>query len=131
MELSSVIGDIYDAGSNDRDWQAVGKNLFNCLGADSGSLRFRGPHGRSVNVFQLEESGENRYTDYYSHIDPIRTAMTRVTAGGDWSRAVVTSSELVDEEIYRKSEFYRDFARPNGQDHMLLGAIGDEAHTLI
>lgn len=131
MELSSVIGDIYDAGSNDRDWQAVGKKLFNCLGADSGTLRFKNADGRSVNVFQLEETGENRYTDYYSHIDPIRTAMNQVMPGGDWSRAVVTPAELVDEDLYRKSEFYRDFARPNGQDHMLLGTLGDEEHTLI
>lgn len=131
MEFSSIIGDIYEAGSSDCGWIAVAKKLFNCLGADAGTLRLTHPGGRSVNVFELSAESESTYSDYYGHIDPIRAAMTKFEPTGDWSRAVALSADLVDDAVYRKSEFYNDFAIPNGQRHMLVGAVGDRDHTAI
>ncbi|MGV3492000.1 MAG: hypothetical protein ACO1OG_11830 [Devosia sp.] len=131
MELSTVIGDIYDAGSSDRDWLEVGKKLFKCLGADAGSLRVRQADGHVVNVFQASEADESQYTDYYSHIDPLRPAIAKLAPPTNWASAVMTPADLVDEDSYRKTEFYRDFAKPNGQDHMLLGAVGDDDHTVV
>lgn len=131
MEFSSIIGDIYDAGSNAGDWKAVGRKLFSYLGADAGTLRLKRPNGLWANVFELSAEGESTYTDYYSHIDPIRAAISKVEPSGDWATSVAVVSDLVDEERYRKSEFYTDFARPAGQNHMLLGAVGDRDHTTV
>jgi len=131
MEISSVIGDIYDAASSGQGWHAVGRKLFDCLGADAGTLRLRRPDGHSDNVFETSSVGESSYADYFSHIDPIRAAVSRIEPKGDWSSAVVVASDLVDEEHYTHSEFYQDFAKPNGQHHMLLGAVGDADHTVI
>ncbi|KFL32422.1 hypothetical protein JP75_02365 [Devosia riboflavina] len=131
MEFSSIIGDIYDAGSNTGDWKAVGHKLFNYFGADAGTLRLRRPNGLWANVFEVSAEGESTYSNYYSHIDPIRAAISKVEPNGNWATAVAVVSDLVDEEHYRKTEFYADFARSVGQNHMLLGAVGDRDHTIV
>ncbi|SEQ41818.1 hypothetical protein SAMN05428969_3007 [Devosia sp. YR412] len=131
MDINAVIGDIYDLGSSQGDWLSIGRRLFKCLGADAGTMRFRQANGQSVNVFELSRAGETRYVDHYAHIDPIRAAISRIKPTSDWASAVAVSEDLVDDEQYRQSEFYRDFARPNGQDHMLVGAVGDREGTVV
>lgn len=131
MEFSSLIGDIYEAGSNGGNWLAVRERLFNCLNADAGTLRLQGSNGHSVNVFDLSSGGENTYSEYYGHIDPIRAAASRMLSNGDWTSAVAVSADLVEQDHYRKSEFYLDFAKPNGQNHMLIGSVGDRDHTIV
>ena len=131
LGISSIIGDIYDAGSNVGSWAAVGKRMFDHLGADSGTLRLKRPDGQAVNVFEPSSEGESKYSEYFSHIDPIRAAVCRMAPQGDWSSAVAIESDLVNDELYRKSAFYRDFAVPNGQHHMLVGAVRDADHTVV
>ena len=87
MDINSVIGDIYDAGADEQDWLSVGRTLFTCIGANAGSLRFQRADGQSVNLFEMSEAGEARYTDYYRHFDPIRSALTRIVPEQDWSSA--------------------------------------------
>lgn len=131
MEVSSVIGDIYDASSNGGDWSGVGRKLFQFLGADAGTLRLKSAGGRLVNVLQPAVPGKDHYTDHYLHIDPIRPAVSRVVCTSDWLSAIVCCDDLIPSETYHRSEFYQDFARPNGQHHMLLAAVGDRDGTVI
>ncbi len=131
MELNAIIGDIYDAATSDPKWLAVGRALFSYLGADDGTLRFHGADGRSANVFQLSKPGEDRYTNHYLHIDPIRSALSHLSPQPDGACAVLVIDDLLDASLYRRSEFYQDFARPNGQEHMLLGVVGDSDRTTI
>ena len=130
MDLNSVIGDIYEASTNENNWQSVGKTLFTCLGADAGTLRLQGDDGRSVNVFETRPD-EDHYADYYLNIDPVRSALSKIAPRQDAEATVLVIDELVDSGRYRRSEFYRDFARPNGQEHMLLGVVGDRDHTVV
>ncbi len=130
MELTSLIGDIYDVGSSDRDWAAIGRKLSDCLEADAGSLRLCDGHGHASNVFEVEAEREAHYNAFI-HLDPIRAAIERVVPQGDWMSAARTTADLIDEESYRQSAFYREFARPHRQDYMLLGAIGDCDRTVI
>jgi DNA-binding CsgD family transcriptional regulator len=57
MEISAVIGDIYDAGASG-DWPAVGGTLLQFLDADVVSLRLKRPGCSSVNIFEPMASGE-------------------------------------------------------------------------
>jgi DNA-binding CsgD family transcriptional regulator len=123
VELNSIIGDIYEAGADDANWRTVGARLFKYLGADAGSLRLQAGGGRSINVFEAHPESDH-YADHYLSIDPIRAALLKVTPGPD-GEAVLLDDELVDGAQYRLSEFYCDFARPNGQEHMLVGVVGD------
>lgn len=131
MDLNSVIGDIYEAASGDRDWMTVGTALFSFLGADAGTLRFHGLDGRSANVFQLSKPGEDRYTDHYLSIDPIRSAISRLRPERQGAAAVLVIDDLVDRHLYHRSRFYLEFAKPNGQEHMLLGLVGDREKTIV
>jgi DNA-binding NarL/FixJ family response regulator len=131
VELGSIIGDFYEAAANDGDWLSVGKALFSCLGADDGTLRVHGVDGRSANVFQLSKPGEDRYTNHYLKLDPIRAALAAISPRPDGRSAVFVIDDLLDGDVYHRSEFYQDFAKPNGQEHMLLGAVGDRDQTTI
>ena len=131
MEISSVIGDLYDAGSSGDDWSGVGRKLFQLLGANAGSLRVNREDGRSINLFEPTAPDEALYSDHYALIDPIRAAASRMVSTRDWPSAVMVTEDLIPDEIYHRSEFYQDFARPHGQRHMLLGAVGDREATVM
>ncbi|WP_210253399.1 helix-turn-helix transcriptional regulator [Rhizobium grahamii] len=45
--------------------------------------------------------------------------------------SVVSVDEVVDDRQYRRSEFYQDFARCNGREHMMIGLVGDNDHTIM
>jgi DNA-binding CsgD family transcriptional regulator len=131
MDLNSVVGDIYDAGAGLQDWKAVGRRLYNLFGAQAGSLRVDDPCGESVNLFEPDATIESAYTDHFAHVDPIRPATRTLPLGGDWQSLVVTQDDLVPDEIYHRSEFFNDFACPNGQRHMLIGALGGRDHRVV
>lgn len=131
MEISAIIGDIYDAGSNGGSWSAAGRRLFRSLNADAGTLRLTSSGGRSENVFATCDEGETTYSDYFFHIDPIRAAISRIGHNGYEASRVAITSDLVEDEYYHRTEFYREFAIPNGQNHMLLGAVGDADRTVV
>jgi len=130
LQNISVIDSIYEASSSGSDWSAVGSELCERLGAHSGSLRLNSG-GASTNVFKPTETEETLYAERYQFIDPVRSAARRLSPGSDWRRAVTTSDDLIPTELYQRSEFYQEFARPNGQNHMLLGAIGGDARTVV
>jgi len=131
MNKSLIINDIYDASSSDRDWSSLSKELFEYLGADAGTLRFKSSDGRSENVFQPCDAGSDPYTNYYLHIDPIRSAIAEMRCDPKRGEAVVSVDEVVNEDLYRGSEFYQDFARHNGREHMMIGLVGDRDNTIM
>jgi hypothetical protein len=104
MNESLIINDIYDASSSDSDWFSLGEELFEYLGADAGTLRFKSADGRSANVFQPCDAGSDPYTNYYLHIDPIRSAIAEMRCDPKRGEAVVSVDEVVNEDLYRGSE---------------------------
>jgi DNA-binding NarL/FixJ family response regulator len=44
---------------------------------------------------------------------------------------VVSVDEVLNRDQYRRSEFYQDFARCNGREHMMIGLVGDCDKTII
>ncbi|MDM9646356.1 hypothetical protein [Rhizobium sp. S163] len=131
MNESLIINDIYEASGSDSDWFSLGKELFEYLGADAGTLRFKSADGRSANVFQPCDEGSDPYTRYYLHIDPIRSAIADMRCDPKRGETVVSVDEVVDDGLYRGSEFYQDFARHNGREHMMIGLVGDRDNTII
>lgn len=131
MENLSIIDDIYEVSTSERDWFSLGKELFEYFGADAGSLRLQDADGRTANVFQPCDAGTDPYSEYYLHIDPIRSALAQMRPNARGTETVVGIDEVVDGDLYRCSEFYQDFARRNGQEHMLIGLVGDIDRTII
>lgn len=131
MDSHSIISQIYEASTNELDWVSLRKTLFEYLDAEAGTFRFRDADGRSTNVFQTSELGEDPYSNYYLQIDPIRSAISKLEPAVAGAETVVFVDEVVDANLYRRSEFYQDFARLNGREHMLIGLIGDSDHTIM
>ncbi len=131
MDSNSIISQIYEASTNELDWVSLRKTLFEYLDAEAGTFRFRDADGRSANVFQTSEPGEDQYSRYYLHIDPVRSAISKMKPTPAGTETVVFVDEVVDLGLYRRSEFYQDFARLNGREHMLIGLIGDGDHTIM
>ncbi|MBO9196981.1 hypothetical protein J5277_22980 [Rhizobium sp. 16-449-1b] len=131
MDCNSLISDIYDASTSDQDWSSLGQRLFRFFGAEAGTFRFRDGDGRYTNVFQTSSPDEDSYSSYYLHIDPVRSATSHMKPAASGAETVVVVDEIVDSERYRRSEFYQDFARPNGRENMLIGLVGDSDHTII
>jgi DNA-binding CsgD family transcriptional regulator len=131
MDCNSLISDIYDASTSDQDWSSLGQRLFRFFGAEAGTFRFRDGDGRYTNVFQTSSPDEDSYSSYYLHIDPVRSAISRMKPAASGAETVVLVDEVVDAERYRRSEFYQDFARPNGRENMLIGLVGDSDHTIM
>lgn len=130
MELNSIIGDIYDASENDDNWLAVGKSLFKHLGADAGSLRLLADGGKSVNVFEARAENDH-YVEHYLQLDPIRSALFKLMRRNEADGEVLLDEELVDSDTYHRTEFYRDFAKPQGQEHMIVGLVGDRDRSIV
>jgi DNA-binding NarL/FixJ family response regulator len=82
-------------------------------------------------VFQTSEPGEDQYTNYYLHIDPVRSAIAKMRPASSGEETVVFVDEVVDQDRYRRSEFFQDFARPNGRENMLIGLVGDSDNTIM
>ncbi len=124
VELNSIIGDIYDASSNDDKWLDVGKRLFGYLGAEAGSLRIQAPGGGSVNVFEARPASDH-YAEHYLRIDPVRAAICRLRPNSNLAATVLLDDELVERTqirtVLRKSNAanLRDFERIGA----LLGSL--------
>lgn len=131
MNESSIINDIYEASASERDWHALGKELFDFFGADAGTLRFESADGRSANVLQVCDETSDQYLNHYLHIDPVRAALADMRPNRSRGETVVSVDEVVDAAAYRRTEFYQDFARCNGREHMLIGLVGDCNKTVI
>ncbi|MBO9124009.1 MULTISPECIES: helix-turn-helix transcriptional regulator [unclassified Rhizobium] len=131
MDCNSIICDIYDAATSDQDWSSLAQRLFRFFDAEAGTFRFRDGGGRYTNVFETSSTGEDRYSAYYLHIDPVRSAISRIKPAASGAETVVLVDEVVDGERYRRSEFYQDFAKPNGRENMLIGLVGDSEHTVM
>ncbi|MEZ2126216.1 MULTISPECIES: hypothetical protein [unclassified Sinorhizobium] len=130
-DIFSVIGGLYDASAGGGDWFAAGQELFQFIGVDSGSLRLRRTHGHVVNVLQPTLPAEEQYSTRFAPSDPVRGAALREIPARDWGSAVRIGEELLPADTFFRSDFYQNFARPLGRNHLLLGALGDAERTLI
>lgn len=130
-KYNSIINDIYGASTGELSWASLRVNLFDYLGAEAGTLRFKEANGQFTNVFRTGETGEDLYAKYFLDIDPIRSAVTRMKISDCGSETVLCHHEVLSTEFYQRTEFYQDFARPNGREHMLIGVVGDDDHTIM
>ena len=128
--ITAVIGDLYEASSSGGNWFAFGREFFQHLGVDSGSLRVRDADGRHVNVLQPVLPWEGQYSRFQA-LDPVRGAALRTIPSRDWGTTVKLGTELLPNDTFMRSDFYQEFAKPLGRNHLLLGTIGDIDKTLI
>lgn len=129
--IASAIGALYEASSEGGDWYAAGRELFRLFDVHAGSLRVWQADGQFANILQPTEPLEERYSQYFAPKDPIRAAARQTIPAQEWGFALRTGNELVEEKPFLRSEFYQEFAKPLGRNHLLLGALPDKDKTLL
>ncbi len=123
--LSSVIGTIYEAGSDDGLWDSVGEQFRRILAGNTVSLWVGNPGRGRVDMLCTTAVpdptwAQRVYAERYFALDTWTTAVARQLAADPRPR-VWFGPELVPQDDFRRSEFYQDFARRLGVFELLAG----------
>ncbi|MFE0752998.1 LuxR C-terminal-related transcriptional regulator [Inquilinus sp. NPDC058860] len=122
-ELTGLIGQSYDAALGEDGWEAVLGHLARLLGADSAvTLHPTGtPMPTDVAVrIQSDLGYVPLYNAHYHRTWPILPMLSRLPAG-----SVFVDRMLVPQDDFIRTEFYNDYARPQGRHSGLYWADAD------
>lgn len=108
-----LIEHIYDAPLDGGNWDACFDIIKAAFDAEHAYFYIHGLCGSPHHFFPLVFScGEDRakiYGEYYHAINPFRQRLRTLMTG-----QIATSSELIGDEEYEKTEFHNDFLQPSG-----------------
>jgi len=111
-QLSSLIGDIYDAALDRSLWVDVLRSAMKFVGAQGGSLFSRDAVSKSADIHHALGATPDYmqlYVDTYARLDPSTMTMFFSEVG---QVASVVDQMAYDEFV--KSRFYQEWARPQG-----------------
>jgi DNA-binding CsgD family transcriptional regulator len=111
-ELSSLIGDIYNAALNNSLWIDVLGKAAKFVGGQGGGLLWRNTVNRSadaIHTFGLTSHYVELYVKHYGKLDPTITPMFLCEVG-----EVASTTDLVPYDELVESRFYREWAQPQG-----------------
>ncbi|MEX3980518.1 helix-turn-helix transcriptional regulator [Paraburkholderia sp. EG287A] len=113
-DLNPLIDSIHDAGLGRSSWPEVLHALAERIGAQCISVQVGAPGAAwSLNDWSgIDPSFRRAYDDHYGALDPMTSFTARCQPG-----AVVTDPMIVSRSILDRSEFYQDWARPQGLNH--------------
>jgi DNA-binding CsgD family transcriptional regulator len=112
IELSFVIGDIYDAAIDPTLWQKALASICNYVGGYAGVLFWHDTARQSAQALHLFNDDPNYtrlYFEKYLPMDPFFPASSFVEAG-----TVFLSSEIVPQAELEATRFYKEWIKPQG-----------------
>jgi DNA-binding CsgD family transcriptional regulator len=122
-----LIAQTYDAGLGNEDWSALLARLAQILGGDSAVTLHRSgsplPQDTAVRI-GVDPAFVRSYNAHYHKTWPVLPALERLP-----DDAVFVDRMLVPEPEYVSSEFYNDYARPQGR-HSGLYWVAFDQHGL-
>jgi DNA-binding CsgD family transcriptional regulator len=110
-QLAALIGDIYDAALDPSQRTDVLEKIASFAGGRSGGLLSRHSLGRSENLYcyiGADPESLRAYSESYPKLDPTADSHSFGVA------QVVSATDLVPYEEFRRGRFYREWARPHG-----------------
>lgn len=110
-QLSALIGDIYDAALDPAQRTDVIEKIASFTGGHSGGLLSKHSLGHSENLYcyiGADPESLQAYSESYPKLDP--TAETHSFGVAQ----VVSATDVVPYEEFRRGRFYREWARPHG-----------------
>lgn len=118
-----LIGDIYAAATNPQGWSAVLRGIVDALDGRSARLLVLNPQGDTVRHSVRVNHDDGYHAQYVAHfvnLCPWRTELAVKPRGRLYSTFLDFSC---DQDGFRRSEFYNDWARPQGIEHGLCGVV--------
>jgi len=125
--FNQLVTDIYDAGLDETLWSGVLKQIMQSMNAQSGLLRTQDLRSKAVGKYiteGLDPDFRQRYKEHYIHLDNLVPAAAKKPTG-----SIQQTIHLMQESFF-KSEFYNDFALPQGQVHS-IGSILTRNNTQL
>ncbi len=122
VQLSNLIGDIYDAALDPDRWEYVLATTCKFLNGMCGGLGSFDRLSNKVNLSKYwgyDQKYMQSYVEYYSKINVLAIASMGIVKAGD----VVTNNDLMPEHEWRASRAYREWCSPQG--------IGDTISAVI
>jgi DNA-binding CsgD family transcriptional regulator/PAS domain-containing protein len=110
-QLSALIGDIYDAALDPAQRTDVIEKIASFTGGHSGGLLSKHSLGHSEDLYcyiGADPESLQAYSESYPKLDPTAEAHSFGVA------QVVSATDLVPYEEFRRGRFYREWARPHG-----------------
>jgi DNA-binding CsgD family transcriptional regulator/PAS domain-containing protein len=110
-QLAALIGDIYDAALDPAQRTDVLEKIASFAGGRSGGLLSKHALGRSENLYcyiGADPESLRAYSESYPKLDPMADSHSFGVA------QVVSATDLVPYEEFRRGRFYREWARPHG-----------------
>ena len=110
-QLAALIGDIYDAALDPAQRTGVLEKIASFTGGHSGGLLSKRTLSRSENLYCYigsDPESLRAYSESYPKLDPTVDSHSFGVA------QVVSATDLVPYEEFRRGRFYREWARPHG-----------------
>jgi DNA-binding CsgD family transcriptional regulator len=124
--FSLLIGDLYAAAAEPKRWEVFLQSMKNAIGGTACSIlvRDKRPQGMGQHVVSIgvEESYVQAYKDYYSSRNIVYEASLAIAP----DNYIGTLQSCIDTDIYRKSEIYNDYARPQNLFHQCSALLANK-----
>ncbi len=122
IDVSTLIGDIYDAAVDRIRWPSVLENCRQFVGGASAAIFAKDVTGDRVQLFADDDRLDPELTaTYFERLAPIDPSNT-VQVLRDVDEAVITSLHL-DPEEFVQTRFFREWAQPNGLVDAIVAPI--------
>jgi DNA-binding CsgD family transcriptional regulator len=111
-QISSLIGEIYDAALDPALWPAVQEKICAFVRGRAAGLYWQDPAIRTGRLYYqcgVQPSYERLYFDKYIRMDPIAPALMFLGVG-----ETLCVPDVMSHEEFRKTRFYREWMRPQG-----------------
>lgn len=120
---SQLIADIYRTAIDRQAWVSVMAGLVQALDGRSARLLLMNPDGDQVRnsiKFNIDDSYHAPYVQHYVNLCPWRPELQHKPKGLLYSTFLDFTCRQTE---FRRTEFYTDWARPQGIEHGLCGTV--------
>jgi DNA-binding CsgD family transcriptional regulator/PAS domain-containing protein len=112
-QVSSLVGDIYDAALDPARWGSVLRDLRDFVGGSEAAIFSKDTSTKSLNVYYecggSDPHYQRLYRDQYAKLDPLTTGHVLAEIG----RPICTADIMAPDE-FAKTRVYHEWVRPQG-----------------
>lgn len=129
--LLALIAEIYRSAHDASAWTAIMAGMVGMLQGRSARLLALNTDGNTVHrslKYNIDDSYHQPYVDHYVNLCPWRPELASKPEGALYSSFLDFSCP---QEQFHRSEFYNDWARPQGIEHGLCGTIYRDKSQIV